>query len=289
MEQMKKSTKIGFIGFGEVGKTFSREMRGRGGEVYYFDIIDKKPEEGIAFLPLQGLVHTCDIILSTVNTHLAEAVAEKTVPYLTSDKIYADMNSTSASVKKRIAQIIEPSHANFIEGAILSAVGETGARSSILVSGEMGEKFSKLMNDLGLINLKYFSPKIGDASQIKMIRSIFSKGIECLLLEMLIAGIRAGVADYLWRDIVDFMTKNSFEKVSENWIKTHPLACERRYHEMLQVLETLADLDVPPTMTQGTCDFFRRSVEAEMGKLFSVKPESFWVVPTDMERRFERT
>ena len=289
MEQMRKSTKIGFIGFGEVGRTFSREMRGRGGEVYYFDIIDKNPEEGIAFLPLQDLVHTCDIILSTVNTHLAVAVAEKTVPYLTSGKIYADMNSTSASVKKRIAQIIEPSHANFIEGAILSAVGETGARSSILVSGEMGEKFSRLMNDLGLINLKYFSPKIGDASQVKMIRSIFSKGVECLLLEMLIAGRRAGVADYLWGDIVDFMTKNSFEKVAENWIKTHPLACERRYHEMLQVLETLADLDVPPTMTQGTCDFFRRSVEAEMGKLFPVKPESFWAVPTDMERWFERT
>ncbi|MCJ7596662.1 MAG: NAD(P)-binding domain-containing protein [Desulfobacterales bacterium] len=283
-----KSTKIGFIGYGEVGRTFSQEMRGRGAEVYYFDVMDKDTEEGIVFLPLQDLIYKCDIILSTVTTHLAAAVAEKTVPYLTEGKTYADMNSTSASVKKRIAQIIEPSHASFIEGAILSAVGETGARASILVSGEKGEEFSKSMNDLGLINLKYFSPKIGDASQIKMIRSVFSKGVECLLLEMLIAGRRAGVADYLWKDIVDFMTKNSFEKVSENWIKTHPLACERRYHEMLQVLETLEDLDVPPTMTQGTCDFFRRSVEAEMGTLFSVKPESFWDVPIHMERRLKR-
>jgi 3-hydroxyisobutyrate dehydrogenase-like beta-hydroxyacid dehydrogenase len=282
-------TKIGFIGFGEVGRTFSREMKDRGGEVYYFDVMDKDPEEGIVSLPLQDLIHKCNIILSTVNTHLAVAVAEKTVPYLTSGKTYADMNSTSASVKKRIAQIIEPSHASFIEGAILSAVGETGARSSILVSGERGEEFSRLMNDLGLINLKYFSPKIGDASQVKMIRSIFSKGVECLLLEMLIAGKCAGVAEYLWKDIVDFMTKNSFEKVSENWIKTHPLACERRYHEMLQVLETLADLGVSPTMTQGTCDFFRRSVEAEMRALFSVKPKSFWEVPNTMERRFKRT
>jgi len=283
-----KSTKIGFIGFGEVGRTFSREMKDRGGELYYFDVIDKDPEEGIVFLPLQDLIHKCDIILSTVNTHLAVAVAEKTMPYLTSGKTYADMNSTSASIKKRIAQIIETSHASFIEGAILSAVGEVGARASILVSGENGEEFSRLMNHLGLINLKYFSPKIGDASQVKMIRSIFSKGVECLLLEMLMAGRRAGVADYLWKDIVDFMTKNSFEKVSENWIKTHPLACKRRYHEMMQVLETLADLDVPPTMTQGTSEFFRRSIEAGMGTFFSKKPESFWEVPIYMEHRFKR-
>ena len=289
MKQKMKPMKIGFIGFGEVGSTFSREMKGRGAEVYYFDVMDKYPEEGIVFLPLQDLIHKCDIILSTVATHMAVKVAEKTVSYLTSGKTYADMNSTSASVKKRIAQIIKPSHASFIEGAILSAVGETGAKASILVSGEKGKEFSKSMNDLGLINLKYFSPKIGDASQVKMIRSVFSKGVECLLLEMLIAGRRAGVADYLWQDIVDFMTKNSFEKVAENWIKTHPLACERRYHEMLQVLETLEDLEVTPTMTQGTCDFFQRSVEAEMGTLFSVKPESFWEVPSYMERRFKRT
>ncbi len=61
---------------------------------------------------------------------------------------------------------------------------------------------------------------------------------------MLIAGKRAGVEDYLWKDIVDFMTKNSFKSVAENWIRTHPLACERRYHEMVQVLETLEEINI---------------------------------------------
>jgi 3-hydroxyisobutyrate dehydrogenase-like beta-hydroxyacid dehydrogenase len=288
MEQKVKATKIGFIGFGEVGSTFSREMRSRGAEVYYFDVVDKDPEEGIVSLPLKDLIHQCDIILSTVATHVAVEVAEKTVPYLTPDKTYADMNSTSASVKKQIAKIIRPSRANFIEGAILSAVGETGSKASILVSGEKAEEFSRWMNNLGLVNLKYFSPRIGDASQVKMIRSVFSKGVECLLLEMLIAGRRAGVAEYLWKDIVDFMTKNSFEKVAENWIKTHPLACERRYHEMVQVLETLEEMDVIPTMTRGTRDFLQRSREMKLGSLFPTKPDSFWDVPNRMDKELKR-
>jgi 3-hydroxyisobutyrate dehydrogenase-like beta-hydroxyacid dehydrogenase len=279
-----KKERVGFIGLGEVGSTFSREMRSRGAEVYYVDVVDKDPGEGIVSLPLKGLIHKSNIILSTVATHVAVEVAEKTAPYLTPDKTYADMNSTSASVKKQIAQIIQPSHANFIEGAILSAVGETGAKASILVSGEKAEEFSRSMNDLGLVNLRYFSGKIGDASQVKMIRSVFSKGVECLLLEMLVAGKRAGVADYLWRDIIDFMTKNSFEKVAENWIKTHPLACERRYHEMVQVIETLKEINVEPVMTRGTRDFFERSIRLDLGKQFEKKPDNFWDVPDHLEK-----
>ena len=219
------------------------------------------------------------MILSTVTTDVAKKAAEKAAVFLKPGKTYADMNSTSASVKKEIAGIIEKSGAHFVEGAILSAVGETGPRASILVSGEKAEAFSKTMNRLGLINLKYFSPRIGEASLVKMIRSVFSKGVECLLLEMLVAGKRAGVADYLWRDIVDFMTKNSFEKVAENWIKTHPLACERRYHEMLQVIETLEEINIEPVMTRGTRDFLERSVKLNLAKQFETKPDNFWDVP----------
>ncbi len=279
--------KIGFIGFGEVGRTFAQEMKAKGAEVFYFDILEKKPEEWVTFLPLKDLIHRCDIILSTVTTDVARGVAEQAVACLGSDKTYADMNSTSVSAKKRIAEIIRPSGAHFIEGAILSAVGETGPKASILVSGKTAQEFSWLMNRLGLINVKYLSPNIGEASLVKMIRSIFSKGVECLLLEMLIAGKRAGIVDYLWNDIVDFMTKNSFERVAENWIKTHPLACERRYHEMVQVLETLEDLDIEPIMTRGTRDFFQRSKALGLEKIFGIKPDDFWHVPICMEKELK--
>jgi 3-hydroxyisobutyrate dehydrogenase-like beta-hydroxyacid dehydrogenase len=288
MEGKVTTQKIGFIGLGEVGRTFAQAMKTRGAVVYYFNGKDKDPEEGIVSLPFQDLFRKCDVILSTVPNHVAEEVAEKATPCLNSEKTYADMNSTSASVKKRIAQIIEPSHASFIEGAILSAVGEMGPKASILVSGEKAEEFSKLMNQLGLPNVKYFSPRIGEASQVKMIRSVFSKGVECLLLEMLIAGKRAGITDYLWKDIVDFMTKNSFEKVAENWIKTHPKACERRYHEMVQVIGTLEEMDIDPVMTRGTRDFLERSWRMGLRQRFLTKPECFWDVPSRLEEELKK-
>jgi len=277
--------KIGFIGFGEVGRVFAREMKNRGAEVYYYDIVEKKREGWIPLLSLDGLIQTCDIILSTVVSQVAIGVAREASRYLNSEKTYADMNSTSASVKKEIAKIIEKSDANFIEGAILSAVGETGSRAAILVSGKEAREFSRLMNELGLVNLKYFSPHIGEASMVKMIRSVFSKGLECLLLEMLVAGRRAGVADYLWKDVVDFMTKNSFDRVAQNWIKTHPGACERRYHEMVQVRETLEEIGVEPLMTRATMDFFERSRAMRLENVFQTKPEDYWDVVNLMEEK----
>jgi len=276
--------KIGFIGFGEVGRSFAREMKTKGAEVYYYDVIGKQPEVEVPFLPLPELISTCGILLSTVPTHVAVDAAKEASVFLRSGKIYADMNSTSASVKKDVARVIEKSGASFVEGAILSLVGETGPRAAILVAGPEAEAFSRLMNRYGLVNLKYFSPHIGDASLVKMIRSIFSKGVECLLLEMMIAGRRAGVEEYIWKDIVEFMTNNPFRTVAENWIKSHPRACERRYHEMLQVLETLEDLQVEPVMTRGTRDFFHRSTAMGLGKIFSAKPEDFRQVPNYLEQ-----
>jgi len=278
------AARIGFIGFGEVGRTFSQEMKARGAEVCYYDLVAKEPAAGIAPLPLNELVARCTILLSTVATHVAVAAAEAVVPFLTPRHTYADMNSTSASVKRQIGEIVSAAKADFVEGAILSAVGEAGPRASILVAGERAEVFAREMVHLGLVNVKYFSPRIGEASQMKMLRSIFSKGVECLLLEMLVAARRAGVAEPLWRDIVEFMTKHPFQGVAENWIKTHPGACERRYHEMEQVLETLRDLGVEPVMTQGTTEFFRRSTASGIAKRFSRKPNDIWAVSEELEK-----
>jgi len=279
-----EAIRIGFIGFGEVGRTFSCAMKARGVEVYYYDVVEKEQAVGVTPLPLRELVFRCEMLLSTVATHVAVAAAEAAAQYLTPRNTYADMNSTSASVKRRIAEIVTASKADFVEGAILSAVGEAGAGASILVGGERAQAFAQRMNQLGLINVKYFSPRIGEASQVKMLRSIFSKGVECLLLEMLIAGRRAGVGEHLWEDVVGFMTKHPFQGIAENWIKTHPGACERRYHEMEQVLETLKELDVEPVMTQGTTNFLKRSAESGLGSRFAKRPDTFWDVPEELDK-----
>jgi 3-hydroxyisobutyrate dehydrogenase-like beta-hydroxyacid dehydrogenase len=282
------STKIGFIGFGVVGRTFSQAVEKNGAEVYYYDVVGKDHEVvGPSFLPVEDLIQICDILISTVVPQVALDVAEHVAVLLVPGKTYADFNSTSPSTKSRIAQIIQKSQADFVEGAILSAVGAVGARASILVSGPTAKAFAQTMNSLGLINVRYLSSRFGDASMVKMLRSIFSKGVECLLVEMLTAGKRAGIDDYLWTEIVSFMSENSFERVTENWIKTHVTACIRRYHEMTQVIETLQELGIDPIMTRATEAFFRRSIDMEPHRQFPDDPDDIKSVAEFFDRAWK--
>ncbi len=190
-------------------------------------------------------------------------------------------------MKQELARIIEASGADFVEGAILSAVGETGEKAAILVAGEKAEPFARLMRELGLVGVRCFSQRVGVASTVKMVRSIFSKGMECLLIEMLVAGKRAGVSDDLWKEIVQFMSEHPFERVAENWIRTHPAACERRYHEMVQVVETVRGMGLEPIMARATVDFFKRSLELGLPQAFPEKPNKGWEVVDRLEQEMK--
>lgn len=289
------SIKIGFIGFGEVASIFSKPIRENGVAVAAYDILlsqgkgremlqKRVQAEGIQFLPLAEVVENTGYVLSTVTTHVARAVAQECAALLKPGQIYVDLNSTAPCIKVEVGEIIQPSGADFVEGAILGAVGATGARTHILTGGTRGKEVAETLTRLGL-HVSYYSREIGKASMFKMLRSIFSKGVEALLLELLIAGKRGGIAKDLWSDIVEFMARNPFDLVASNWVQTHAVAYERRYHEMVQVRETMQDIGVEPIMTSSTEAFFQRSLSLNWKEAFAEKPDSIDAVVDFMAER----
>lgn len=290
--------RIGFIGFGEVASIFSKEMCSRGGEIRIYDILISQ-KDGLEIIKkrilngdiqinsLEELIIKSDYILSTVPSQFAQDVAKECARYLKPGKVYIDLNSTSPLVKIEVSKVVQSSKTDFVEGAILGAVGVTGSKTRILIAGKRGEEMAGIFNNLGL-NASYYSPEIGKASMFKMLRSIFSKGLETLILECLIAGKRAGIEKDLWNDITNFMGKKSFDQIATNWIKTHVLAYERRYHEMIQVVETIKELDLNPVMTSATKEFFNRSLSLGLKETFLQKPDSSEEVISFMERKIDK-
>jgi 3-hydroxyisobutyrate dehydrogenase-like beta-hydroxyacid dehydrogenase len=277
--------KVGFIGFGEVGSVFSETLYHHGAKIGVYDAL-LATQEGAQSLQkrVQGdfkisstlgkLIDNSDTILSTVTTQSARDVAVDAARFLKPGQMYIDLNSTSPAVKVELAELISPSGADFVEGAILGAVGATGAATRLLTAGEKGKEAAALLNELGL-KVSFYSPEIGQAAMFKMLRGIFSKGLEALILELLIAGKRASIEKDLWRDIVGFMTENPFEKVASNWVKTHAVAYERRYWEVTQIVETMRELGVEPIMASATEAVFERSRSLDLAKAFPQKPGSY--------------
>ena len=278
-------TRISFVGFGEVASTFSKALRENGAEVAVYDvnltrcggqaILEKRTRApGIEFRPLADAVRDAEIVLSTVRPQTARAAARECAAHLRPGQCFVDFNSTSPAVKLEIASIVAPSGADFVEGAILGAVGATGAETTALTAGLKGGMVAESLTRLGL-RVSYLDGGVGRVSLFKMLRSSFSKGLEALLLELLLAGRKAGLEKELWEDlVVDLTTKTPFERLASNWIQTHPGACSRRHHEMTEVAGMLRSLGADPIMAQATEAFFRRSAELDFRTAFSVKPSS---------------
>ncbi len=280
--------RIGFIGFGEVGYTFSCEMNVHGADITAYDILLDNSERadewekrilnsGSKVGTFEDVVSNCTHVLSTVVTQASVDVAKSCSSFLRPGQIFIDLNSTSPSIKVEIGRIIEASGVDFVEGAILGAVGATGAKTRIFTGGVKGQEVANLLNSLGM-NVFYYSPTIGKASTFKMLRSIFSKGVEAMLLEMMIAGRKAGIDEDLWKDITGFMSSKPFNEIGANWIESHANAHNRRYYEMLQVLETMKEIGVEPIMTERTAEFFKRSIDMGMEGVFPVRPTSIFNV-----------
>lgn len=288
-----KKLRVGFIGFGEVGTVLARAMLDHGAEVSAYDIRfeDKavrlelqarNPDVRVAALP--SLVREAAYVISAVPTQAARSVAAQVAQYLRPGQVYLDLPSACPSLKREIARLIAPTGAAYVEGAILDAVGVVGAAAVILTGGPQGLEAAGMLCRLGL-NARFFSAEIGQASTFKMLRSIFSKGLEALILETLIAAARAGLAASLWEDVAAFMNRAPFETIAANWVRTHPAACERRYWELVQVRDTLREIGVDPLMTRAAESFFERSRWLGLPGAFPEKPASVEPVVQFMAER----
>jgi 3-hydroxyisobutyrate dehydrogenase-like beta-hydroxyacid dehydrogenase len=290
-------TAIGFLGFGEVAAHFSAALQDAGAEVLAFDVLLDRPggREQLAarargtpprFAALPEMLSRAEIILSTVTTDVALQAARSCVPYLRRGQAYVDLNATSPAMKREIAAVVGNTGADFVEGAILSAVGVAGAKAKVLLCGARAAGTAKRLSALGL-DVHDYGTQIGKASSFKMLRSVFSKGIEALLVESLLAARRAGVEADLWREIVATIDAASFEEVGGNWIRTHGSAHERRWHEMADVRAMLADMGLDAPMTEATVAIFERSTRVRLRDAFPSPASSASAVIQALDARIE--
>jgi len=275
---------IAFIGFGEVASRFAQALQAGGARVCAYDVLldaadgprklaERARGEPPAFLPLAQALSESQLVLSTVTTDVAVAAARACAAHLRPGHVYVDLNATSPAIKREIAGIVEPCGADFVEGAILPAVGVMGAKSQVLVCGRKAASTAETLTSLGL-NFNDYGTQIGKASSFKMLRSVFSKGMEALLIECMLAARRAGVAEDLWKEIVATLDAASFDTVGGNWVRTHATAHHRRHQEMLQVLELLHDMGIDAPMTEGTVALFDRSTRVALRASFPKTPDT---------------
>lgn len=257
-------TTIAFIGFGEAAQSIAGGLNGRAGlQLTAFDprfcdpaaadtLSRAAAERGVASLEDISGISSADMVMSLVVGAATRNAAASAAPYLSDGAVYIDLNSVGPETKALAAKEIARGRGSFVEGAVMARVLPYAEKVPILVAGERAGEIAERLNGLGM-NFEAVGDKPGQASALKMIRSVMIKGIEALLIEALTSAERAGVTERIldsiqetfpglnWREVADYYLSRTFEHGA------------RRVTEMTEAAETIESLGLEPHMSRAAC------------------------------------
>jgi putative dehydrogenase len=146
----------------------------------------------------KALLQGADFFLSILPPDQAENLARQMAPALASlpkKPIYVDCNAISPQTAERVAAIIAPSGAEFVDGGIIGGPPRPGYSPAIYASGPaVGE--TKVLRDWG-IDWRVIDGPVGAASGLKMSYAGITKGTTAIAAAMLLGAARFGCGEAL--------------------------------------------------------------------------------------------
>lgn len=249
------------LGLGEAGSLIAADLAAAGLDVRGFDPGPGVDTAGVARMQdVKSAVAGCEAVLSINVASAAAAVAEAATPALGPDCLYADLNTASPELKRALAEVVGGSGSPFADVALLGPVPPRGLRTPALASGPGAEAFAGLFGPLGM-PVEIVSEQPGDAAALKLLRSVFMKGLAAAAIESVEGGEAAGHADWVKREIAAVIGEPLLERLLEG-SRTH---AARRTDEMEAARSLLVELGVDPHVTAASAAVLA-SLAAEAGE-----------------------
>ena len=257
---------LGFIGFGGAGYGLAKGLRQAGlSEILFYDRLQETPPyaevirrhaEETGAVPtanVRDLLSRIEIIFSCVTGEMAVPVAGEAAPFLRTGQLFADVNTAAPQVKEEAAGIVEKTGAEFVDAAMMGSIPTFLHKVPILASGNGAERFKAAMEPYGM-SIRVIGAKPGQASAIKMFRSIFMKGLLSLFLEMLTATHRYGVDETVLGSIAESLNGIPFLETARIQMTKGVVNAERIAHEMKEVIATLEGIGAPAGMSRAAME-----------------------------------
>lgn len=202
-----------------------------------------------------------EAVFSLVPGTVAVAAAQGAVAHMAAGSGYVDLNSITGDMMKDVAAVFADSPVQVVDGSVLGNF-QGGNRVPVLLTGEGANRIAALLPDSHFL-VDVIDGQIGDASAIKMLRSVLMKGLEALCVECLVAAEAQGVRHLLLEAFKD-LDSRPFVRTMEILTVTHPIHAARRLKEVERVASVLEKYGVEGTLTEATRVVFARSAEANL-------------------------
>jgi 3-hydroxyisobutyrate dehydrogenase-like beta-hydroxyacid dehydrogenase len=198
-----------------------------------------------------------DVVLSLTTAHEALDALKASLPGLPRDAIYADLNTSSSSLKKTLSALADDAgFTRFADVALMAPVPGKGLRTPMLVSGLAADDYARLLGGLGAL-VEVLAGPPGAAADRKLVRSVFFKGLAAAVTESLRAARAAGCEDWIRDNIAAELTTASAATVDrlEQGSIQH---ARRRAEEMADAAALLRELGIPPRIAVASEEWLRQ-------------------------------
>jgi 3-hydroxyisobutyrate dehydrogenase-like beta-hydroxyacid dehydrogenase len=218
--------RIAVLGLGEAGSIYARGLAERGADVVGFDPVVLEPPTGVTRLPSIGdAVDGAELVLSLVGATAADAVLGEALPRMAATAAFADV-------------------------AVMAPVPRAGIETELFASGDGAETTADGLRGFGL-PIRVVGADAGDAAALKLVRSVFMKGLAGLVFESLAAAERIGATAEVRAQLAAELGPDG-DALVQRLLDGTRLHAARREHEMHDTRDFLGALGSPAWMTDGT-------------------------------------
>jgi 3-hydroxyisobutyrate dehydrogenase-like beta-hydroxyacid dehydrogenase len=240
---------IAVLGFGEAGALIARDLVAAGAAVRGFDPRVPPPDGVVGAGSDADAVVGADLVLSLNSAADAVAALTASLDALPPGAVWADLNTASPAVKRRLADIGAGRGVPVTDIAMMAPVPGNGLRVPMLASGDAGYT-AVTLRGYGA-DIEVLDGPAGLAATRKLLRSVFYKGMSASIVEALAAAEAAGLGDWLRPHIAEELAAADASTVERIVTGTRRHAV-RRGHEMAAAAEMLTDLGVQPIMADAS-------------------------------------
>lgn len=248
------------VGFGAVGRIYARGFADAGARVVAVDPAGDDTarvfarEAGVVLHPalpdsLEGLDLVIILTPASVGGLVARDIAARPgqCPVL-------DLTSSAPEAMIGAAKLLGE---RLVDGTVMGAVGLGGLATPMLLAGPRAPVLADLLNAVGC-RVTCLDGVAGDASALKLLRSLFMKGLEALVVETRMAAAALGQSGQLPLAFAD-LAEVDLDAFLTEMLRTHPRHAARRHAEIAAAARLVEGAGLSPVMAGAATAVFART------------------------------
>ncbi|NMM46214.1 NAD(P)-dependent oxidoreductase [Rhodospirillaceae bacterium KN72] len=247
---------LSFIGFGEAARAFTDSLKPMEiGAIRAYDILQAGSSRGdigmaastrdvaLADGPIAA-VEGADIVFSAVTAADSLDAAKSVLAGLRAGQTFIDINSVSGDRKRETADLVRSTGAAYIDMAVMAPVHPRGHRTPVLVAGDIADDVRDFLIRFDF-DFQEVDGGVGTATSIKMVRSLFVKGLEAVTVQSLMAAEAAGCYDRVYGSLAASFTKLGWPEFPNYQFERVTRHGRRRAAEMRESAVEMRNLGFP--------------------------------------------